>query len=184
MTDSAPSLLAPNSSTAERNLARVGARIGDIPVPLTVLMDPDAIPLPLLPWLAWHLGVDTWKDYWPEGVKRDRVRKAIPIARRKGTAAAVREVVATFGANLVLREWFEQTPRGTPGTFDIVMTVSGRNGEPATAEYVADIIAEIDRTKPARAHYTFTQGYAMQGRIGVAAVARTALYRRLTLSDI
>ncbi len=184
MSDLSPSLLAPNSSTAERNLARVGAQITDIPVPLAVLMNADAIPLPLLPWLAWHLGVDAWKDYWPESVKRDRVRKAIPIARKKGTAAAVREVVATFGANLVLREWFEQTPRGTPGTFDIVMTVTGRNGEPATAEYVADIIAEIERTKPVKAHYTFTQGYSMQGRIGIAAAARPALYRRLTLSDI
>ncbi|WP_027794571.1 phage tail protein I [Paraburkholderia acidipaludis] len=178
------SLLPPNASKHERNLAATNAAISDIDVPLRSLMNPATIRLDLLPWLAWHLGVDTWKDYWPESVKRDRVRKAIPIARRKGTAAAVREVVATFGANLVLREWFEMTPRGTPGTFDIVMTVTARNGEPATAEYVADIIAEIERTKPVRAHYTFTQGYSMQGRFGVAAAARAALYRRLTLSDI
>jgi len=184
MTNLPPLLLAPNSSTAERNLARVGARISDIPSPLNVLMNPDAIPLPLLPWLAWHLGVDAWKDYWPEQTRRARVKAAIPIARKNGTAAAVREVVAAFGANIALREWFEQTPRGLPGTFDVVLTVSGRNGEAPTAALVADVIAEIDRTKPVRAHYTFTQGFSMQGTQRIAAAVRSALYRRLSFTDI
>ncbi|WP_175773528.1 phage tail protein I [Paraburkholderia phenazinium] len=177
-------LLPPNSTPVERNLATVNARISDIPSPIRDLMNPDTIPLALLPWLAWHLGVDAWKDYWPEQVKRARVKAAIPIARKKGTAAAVREVVAAFGANIALREWFEMTPPGIPGTFDVVMTVSSRDGVPATAAYVADIIAEIDRTKPVRAHYTFTQGFSMQGTQRVAAAVRPALYRRLSLSDI
>ncbi|MGC2960178.1 phage tail protein I [Paraburkholderia graminis] len=177
-------LLPPNSTTHERNLARVAARISDIPSPLAVLMDPDAIPLPLLPWLAWHLGVDAWKDYWSEQTKRARVKAAIPIARKNGTAAAVREVVAAFGANIALREWFEMTPRGVPGTFDVVLTVSSREGRAPTAALVADIIAEIDRTKPVSAHYSFTQGFSMQGTQRVAAAVRPALYRRLSLSDI
>ena len=176
-------LLPPNSTVHERNLAAVNARISDIPTPLRELMNPDTIPIALLPWLAWHLGVDAWKDYWPEQIKRARVKKAIPIARKNGTAAAVREVVATFGGNIALREWFEMTPPGVPGTFDIVMTVSGRDGVPATAAYVADIIAEIDRTKPVKAHYTFTQGFSMRGSQSVAAAFRPALYRRLSLSD-
>jgi phage tail P2-like protein len=177
-------LLPPNSTRTERNLATVAARISDIPSPLTSLMNPDTIPAALLPWLAWHLGVDAWKDYWPEQIKRARVKAAISIARKKGTAAAVREVVATFGANVALREWFEQTPRGKPGTFDVVLTVSSRNGESPTAALVADIIAEIDRTKPVRAHYSFTQGFSMQGAQRVAAAVRPALYRRLSFSDI
>ena len=176
-------LLPPNSTLTERNLATVNARISDIPSPLPDLMNPDAIPANLLPWLAWHLGVDSWKDYWPEQVKRARVRAAIPIARKNGTAAAVREAVATFGGDIALREWFEQTPRGKPGTFDVVLTVSSRNGEAPTADFVADIISEIERTKPVRAHYTFTQGFSMQGTQRVAAAARAALYRRLSLSD-
>ena len=86
-------------------------------------MNPDTIPLALLPWLAWHLGIDAWKDYWPEQVKRARVKAAISIARKNGTAAAVREVVAAFGGNIALREWFQMTPHGKPGTFDVVLTV-------------------------------------------------------------
>ena len=100
------SLLPPNATELERNATAVAGVISDLPVPLRSLIDPDAIPAHLLPWLAWHLGIDTWKDYWPEQVKRARVRSAISIARKKGTAAAVREVVASFGANIALREWW------------------------------------------------------------------------------
>ncbi|SFJ78724.1 phage tail protein, P2 protein I family [Paraburkholderia megapolitana] len=178
-----PGLLPVNSTPLERSIAATTARTFDIPVPLADLMNPDTIPLALLPWLAWHLGVDTWKDYWPEQVKRARVKAAIPIARKRGTAAAVRDVVATFGANIAMREWFELEPPGVRGTFEIVMTVSSRDGTPATAAYVADIIAEIDRVKRASAHYTFTQGLSMQGTQRVAAAVRPALYRRLSLTD-
>lgn len=176
-------LLPPNATPLERRIAAAGAPVSDIPVPLDTLMNPDAIPLPLLPWLAWHLGIDTWKDYWPEQVKRARVESAIRIARKKGTAEAVREVCASFGANVVMREWFEKTPKGTPGTFEILLTVGTRDGIPATAEYVADIIAEVDRAKRGSAHYTFTQGYNAVGRVGVAGAVRAAVYRRLTLTD-
>lgn len=176
-------LLPPNATPLERRLERTLARLGDVPVPIRSVMRPDEVPTNVLPWLAWHLGVDSWKDYWPEQVKRSRVRSAIKIARMKGTAASVREVVASFGANIVLREWWEQTPKGRPGTFDLVLTVSGQDGLAATAEFVADVLAEIDRTKPVRAHYKFTQGYQVNGGLAIGGGARAAVYTRLSLSD-
>lgn len=176
-------LLPPNATELERRLADVNGAIGVLPIPRRTLIDPDTIPAHLLPWLAWHLGIDTWKDYWPEQIKRARVKAAIPIARKKGTAAAVRAVVASFGANIVLREWWQMEPPGPPGTFDLVMTVSSRDDIPSTADFVADIVAEIDRTKPVRAHYTFTQGFSMHGRQQIGAGAQVALYRRLELTD-
>ncbi|RQZ68157.1 phage tail protein I [Burkholderia glumae] len=178
-----PSLLPPNATALERRLAETNARISGIPVDIGTLMDPDAIPLAFLPWLAWHVGVETWKDYWPEQVKRARVKTAIRIARIKGTAEAVRQVCASFGANVAMREWFEMTPRGRPGTFDIVLTVGSRDGVPATAEYVADIRAEVDRAKRGTAHYTFKQGFGATATQRVGAGARAAVYCRLSLSD-
>ena len=154
-----PPLLPPNSTITERNLATVNARISDIPSPLPGLMNPDTIPANLLPWLAWHLGIDAWKDYWPEQVRRARVKAAIPIARKSGTAAAVRQVVATFGGNIALREWFEQAQRGTPGTFDVVLTVSVRDGQPPTAAFVDDILRRSTAPRPCghvtRSHRAF-----------------------------
>lgn len=177
-------LLPPNATQLERNLAETSARLGEIPTPLRTLMRADEIPASVLPWLAWHMGIDAWKTYWPEQTKRARVKAAIPIARKNGTAAAVREVVAAFGGNIVLREWWQMTPRGTPGTFDLVMTLSGRGGEVATADFVVDVLAEVDRTKPVRAHYTFTQGIEKVSVTAVAVAVRPVLYRRLTLSEI
>lgn len=176
-------LLPRNSTVLERNLAKTNSRLGEIPTPLRDVMRPDTIPVSQLPWLAWHLGIDAWKTYWPEQTRRARVKAAIPIARKNGTAAAVREVVAAFGGNIALREWWQMTPRGTPGTFDLVLTISDNDGEEATAEYVADVIAEIDRTKPVRAHYNFTQGIAKSASVGVAVACRPVLYTRLSLSD-
>lgn len=176
-------LLPPNASPLLRAIAAANARLGEVPVPIRDLMNPDTIRLDLLPWLAWHLGVVTWKDDWPERIKRARVKAAIPIARKNGTAAAVREVVESFGGNIAMREWFEQDPPGKPYTFDMVMTVAALDGNPPTASYIADILAEVDRAKPVRAHYTFTQGFALSGSIGVGAGGQAALYRRLTLTE-
>ncbi|KVX12191.1 phage tail protein [Burkholderia ubonensis] len=177
------SLLPPNATVLERRIAQANAGISGIPVDIGTLMDPDKIPLAFLPWLAWHVGVETWKDYWPEQVKRARVKTAIRIARVKGTAEAVRQVCASFGANVAMREWFEMTPRGKPGTFEILLTVGSRDGVPATAEYVADIRAEVDRAKRGTAHYIFKQGYSANGMQRIGAGARPAVYHRLSLSD-
>ncbi|MFA8392086.1 phage tail protein I [Burkholderia ubonensis] len=176
-------LLPPNATVLERRIAQASADISSIPVDIGTLMDPDKIPLAFLPWLAWHVGVETWKDYWPEQVKRARVKTAIRIARVKGTAEAVRQVCASFGANVAMREWFELTPRGKPGTFEILLTVGSRDGVPATAEYVADIRTEVDRAKRGTAHYIFKQGYSAIGTQRIGAGARLAAYRRLSLSD-
>ena len=46
---------------------------------------------------------------------------------------------------------------------------------------VRDVIAEVERTKPVRSHFTFTQGLQATNGIGVGGGARVALYRRLYL---
>jgi phage tail P2-like protein len=57
------------------------------------------------------LSLDNWSTDWPESIKRERVRKAIAIARRKGTAQSVRTVVASFGGSVAIREWWQSEPR-------------------------------------------------------------------------
>lgn len=174
-------LLPPNATPIERRLAQTLAAIDDIPVPLRELVKPGSIPAALLPWLAWQLGVDHWQDYWPEHVKRARVAAAIPIARKKGTAAAVREAVATFGAHVVLREWFELSPVGQPGTFEVNLTVTGEVDAAPTARLVADITSEIERTKNVRSHFVVRLGLQVSAGLGIVAVVRPATYTRLQM---
>lgn len=178
------SLLPPNASRAERALESATARIGAVPVLITDQWDPDKIALSLLPWLAWALSIDAWRSSWPEHVKRARVRNAIEIQRAKGTANSVRQVVAAFGGNVQLREWWQQSPPGLPHTFEMVLNLSGEGGETASAQFVDDVIAEVERTKPVRSHFTFTQGVQSVGGIGICARSRVASYRRLTMQAV
>ncbi len=179
-----PSLLPPNATAQERAIEAATARAASVSTPLRDLWNPDTCPAALLPWLAWALSIDAWKDYWPEYVKRARVRAAIEIQRRKGTAQSVREVVQAFGGQVSLREWWEQTPRGRPHTFDMVLTLTGEGGGTASAQFVSDVIAEVERTKPVRSHFTFTQGVNALGGVGIVAAARAVVYRRLEFNGV
>ena len=178
------SLLPPNATRAEQAIEATCVRISEVATPQRVLWDPDLCPLELLPWLAFALSIDAWKSDWPEHVKRARIRSAIEIQRRKGTALSVRQVVAAFGGSVQLKEWWQMEPRGVPHTFEMVLTLSGEGGETATAQFVNDVIAEVSRTKPVRSHFTFTQGLQGICGVGIGAGARAAIYRRLQLQAV
>jgi phage tail P2-like protein len=177
------SLLPPNTTPQERALEATLSRISDVTVPLRALYRPGEIPLDQLPWLAWQLSVESWKPYWTEEVRRARVRNAMKIHRQKGTAKAVKDVVAAFGGAILLREWWQKIPMGEPHTFDLVMTLTGAGGQSATAEFVDDVIAEVTRTKPVRSHFTFTQGIETQAAIAVVTAVRPVIYARLNLTE-
>ncbi|HEY0626687.1 MAG TPA: phage tail protein I [Allosphingosinicella sp.] len=170
-------LLPPNATSLERAIEDSTARLADLPVPLRRLWDPVTCPEELLPYLAWALSIDTWSSSWPIGIRRARVAAAIAIQRRKGTASSVREVIESFGGSVALREWWQQDPPGDPHTFSLVLNFG--NGEAVPAEYVDQVIQEVARTKPARAHFTFTQGLQASGRIGLIGAARAMAFLRL-----
>lgn len=178
---SVPSLLPPASTDLERALEQAAARGVDIPVTLRDLWSPDRCPSDLLPWLAWGLSLDNWSSDWSEGIKRARVRQAIPIARTKGTAQSVRAVVASFGGSVAIREWFQMEPPGDPHTFQLLLNLE-REGAPASAAFVDQVITEVRRVKPARSHFTFTQGISASGSVGIISAIRPALHVRLSFS--
>lgn len=171
-------LLPPNAVPLERALEHASSRISDVPTPVAQVWDAERCPASQLPWLAWALGVETWSPEWPEGVKRERVKSAIAIARRKGTVQSVREVVRTFGASIALREWFEASPPGDPHTFEITLLIN--SGLPQTASYQNDIMDAVDSVKPVRSHYTLTAGVHMWGGINIHGQVRPAQHMRLS----
>lgn len=174
-----PSLLPSSSTRLEKALEQAIAGALDIPTPIRKVWSPDQCPIELLPWLAWGLSLDNWSSDWSEGIKRERVRKAIPIARQKGTASSVRSVVQSFGGSVAIREWWQQEPRGIPHTFQLLLNLE-QDGAPASAAFVDQVIAEVSRAKPVRSHFTFTQGITARGGIGLVARARPALLARLS----
>lgn len=172
------SLLPPNSTALERALETASARLLDIPPDNRLVWSPDDCPPAFLPWLAWGLSLDSWSSNWPEETKRARVRSAIPIARQKGTVGSVRAVIESFGGHVEIREWWQRSPRGAPFSFDLLLDLD-RDGAPASAEYVNAVIAEVQRTKPVRSPFSFTQQINAQGQIGMLGVARPAIFARI-----
>jgi phage tail P2-like protein len=177
------SLLPPNASGVERVAEAVTAHAAEVDTVVDLLWNPWTCPENLLPWLAWAMSVDTWRSSWPLPVKRARVAGSLLVQRRKGTARSIADVVGSFGGSVEITEWWQTTPRGQPHTFALTLTLSGQSGETATAQYVDDVIAEVNLTKPVRSHFTFTQGLNVAGRIGVIAGTHLALLVRLQATE-
>jgi phage tail P2-like protein len=177
------SLLPPNASSVERIAEAVSAHASQIGTVVDLLWNPWTCPEALLPWLAWAMSVDTWRSTWPLPVKRARVAGSLLVQRRKGTARSIEDIVSSFGGSVEITEWWQTTPRGQPHTFVLSLTLSGQGGETATAQYVDDVITEVNLTKPVRSHFTFTQGVSVAGRIGIVAGTHIALFVRLQATE-
>ncbi|MDO9607218.1 MAG: phage tail protein I [Brevundimonas sp.] len=177
-------LLPPNATSVELALEALTRRVDAIPVPLRAIRLATECPADILPWLAFERAVGSWNPNWSLAIKRNVVAQAISVARKKGTADSVRQVVQAFGGQIALREWFQQDPPGDPHTFQLILTLNGEGGEPASAAFVDEVIAAVERTKPARSRFTFTQGLTAEGGLGLAGGARPAAYRRLQLEEV
>jgi len=127
--------------------------------------------------------VDHWQAHWPEAIKRQLIGNALSVARHKGTVASLREVITSFGGSMHVQEWWQTDPPGPPHTFELVLTLSGQDGSPTSAAFVDEVIAAVRRVKPARSHFTFTQGLQAYAHIQLVSAARPALHRRLTLKE-
>jgi len=173
------SLLPPNASPLERAVEKAVEAVA-IPMALGDIWNADTCPLAVLPWLAWSLSIDSWSPDWPEAVQRQRVKTAIAIQRSKGTAGSVRAIVEVFGGQIAMREWWQTTPKGTPGTFEVNLNLNDTSGAPASADQIASVIDQIARTKPVSAHFEFVQGLQATASLGIKAAARVANYRRMS----
>lgn len=155
-------------------MALAAARVSDVPSPLRPLWNPDTCPVDILPWLAWALSVDVWVPTWPEATKRAVVRTAVDTARRKGTKKAVTDALNAIGAGVVMTEWFQKSPVGTPHTFTISIVA-----QDTSVEAQAVMVQEINRTKPLRSHYDIVFGTAGTGSINLVSLGRVAVFTRL-----
>ena len=138
------SLLPNNATPQEVALDLATARIGNVDVPIRTLWDPENCPADILPWLAWAFSVDKWDATWTEAQKRAIVAAAIFVHRRKGTPAAVKEVIELiFGGGDLVEPW--QSSDLTPHQFKIVTT--GLLASEADYDRLIDL---VDASKPVR----------------------------------
>jgi phage tail P2-like protein len=81
-----PSLLPPNATSQERDMANTVARISDVPVPVRDVWNVQTCPSAILPWLAWS-----------DDTKRAVIASSISLHRIKGTVASVKRALAVAG---------------------------------------------------------------------------------------
>lgn len=91
------SLLPVSATEQERALALSIARVSDVPSVARKLWSAEDCPADKLAWLAWAFGVDEWDDEWPEESKRQTIRDALSVQKRKGTVWSIRRVLANAG---------------------------------------------------------------------------------------
>lgn len=174
------SLLPPNATDAERALE--DAMRADIDLSAVgTLWNPATCPAAVLPFLAWGLAIARWDPAWTEAEKRAAVADAIPFHRRKGTRAAVREVLDRFDPLLRVVEWWETSPRGDPHTFEVRAAAGEIPASFLTSDTATAIIRDVASVKPARSHFTFVQSLEAQALGWMAGGANLATFARSQL---
>lgn len=169
------SLLPPNHTQFEKDLETVSSRISNIPVAIRDVWNPDTCPLELLPWLAWALSIDSWKDYWPESVKRARLRSAVAISRRKGTRQSLNDVVASFDVEMELDE---VSANLAPFQFNVKIDVNNVGAQ--NAEFTKDVLEEISRTKRSSSYFELQQQIKITAPIAITGRVRVARFIRFS----
>lgn len=162
-------LLPPNATAPERAL-EVAMRADVDLSAVGTLWDPATCPADVLPFLAWGLAISHWDADWTEAEKRAAVAQAVPFHKRKGTRAAVEEVLARFHPLLAIVEWFEANPRRTPRTFE-VRAPAGPGGIDAsflTTQTAEAIIRDVAAAKPLSAHFDFVFTLETQAALWMA----------------
>lgn len=144
-------LLPPNATTGERALEQATARVGDVPVLVRAMHNPDTIPASLLPWMAWAFSVDEWSTDWSVAQKRGAIKAAYNVQRHKGTVGAVRSALSALGIGVQIIEWFADDPVAAPYTFRIAVVI---DQEGATQQQLVPILRVVTAAKNLRSHLT------------------------------
>lgn len=166
MSTLARSILPPGSSDLERAIdVAFGQRLAGYPSDVRKLWNADECPAHLLGHLAWALGVEEWDVQWPEEFKRNAIRSAEMINRRRGTVYAVEQVLQNSGVLCEIREWYEPTTTPfsttTPGTFDITVFIyksptTGTESREVTPELLERLRRMVTAAKPLSRHFNLS----------------------------
>ncbi|KQM21946.1 phage tail protein I [Novosphingobium sp. Leaf2] len=162
------SLLTPAENAAERALEEAMLARIDLSA-IGTSWNPATCPAADLPFLAWGLAISHWDTDWTEAQKRAAIADAIPFHKRKGTRAAVAEVLARFHPLLTITEWWEANPPLPPHTFEVRASALEIPASFLTLETAEAIIRDVAAAKPLRAHFDFVQTLEAQAALYMAA---------------
>jgi len=96
------SLLPSNSTPWEIAQSLTSASRRPLPTDLPrQVWNPDDCPVEFLPYLAWGLGLEIWRDEWTEEKKRAVVKQIWRLKREKTTLQGIRDYTNLVGGDIV-----------------------------------------------------------------------------------
>ncbi|MGT3827064.1 phage tail protein I [Enterobacter kobei] len=141
------------------------------------IMDVDNVPPQFLPFLASWFRVEYWDDTWSESLKREKVKQALSVFRKLGTPAAVDETLdflsGAYDIPMTLVEWFEKTPEGPRGTFEINLD-TGNSWSELNDDIYSKIFSGVERNKRKSQHWGMNISATREGNIILAGWMRAA----------
>ena len=105
----------------------------------------DSLSEELLDELAWQFNVVEYKSEYDISIKRSLIKDAMIIHHRRGTVAAVEEVVTNIYGNATVEEWFDYG--GEPYHFRVKT-----ENPSSTDEMIRDLERIIKETQNVRSH--------------------------------
>lgn len=151
-------LLPSNALASERALSLAVEFEDDLlPEDIKALWRPEQVAARFLPFLAWGLHVDFWRDFWSEELKRQLIAGSFEWHRKKGTIWAVRKVLEDLNFVPTIKEWFEPSMGTKPHTFSIT---GHYKNDPLHIDFLgpdteAQLIQAVEVAKPLRSHLIF-----------------------------
>ncbi len=139
------SLLPPNASGLEHAGAATAQALTALPVPVRQARDPLQCPVALLPWLAWHHGVDEWDDAWPTDVQRQVIASNYALLQTRGTRAAVVQALKSIGVPVTYQNAFEYG--GNPYCFRLLAEIGQGPWTQGNDEL---LVRQVNRSKATR----------------------------------
>lgn len=128
------------------------------------------VPASQLGHLAWSRGLDYWSESWSESTKRELTRTTPRNLRQRGTRAAIDLALQAFAADLVVEEWWEQTPLGAPGTANAIVTIGSDLGGDVAAQN--EVLRLLEREGRKSIHWDLVLGPAAYDQIAPASYLR------------
>ena len=141
-------LLPPNSTLLERNLAEVCKDAFEL-ASIRIIKNIDEVPAQFLPFIAYQKSVDYWDNNWQDALKRKVIKSSKEQHKIKGTAAAIRRALEPFGYEVKLIEWFKASPELQPGTFNLELDLIGK---PLSQEVFNEVNRLVSDAKSAARH--------------------------------
>lgn len=172
-------LLPNNSTPQEKALSLTTGRFENLNSNIQQIVNPDACDAKFLPWLGWAYDVENWDSNWSETQKRRVIKEQFEIHQHKGTAGSIKKLANSFGATVLIKEWWEETPQGSPYTFNVYLSI------PTTdVDTQASIVRAVTLNKPVRSTMSLVVTDTSNCEFDLNSIFRIANFYRYTSSLI